>query len=413
MTDPPLFHRPDAMVSKIYAPAPSSSSAVKYNEQKVAEGKASVIFSSRIDDPKHPMKTFTVYENGSIRTEKMSFHASVNPGANDKMSETQVKDFIKDWMERMGYGKQPYIVYKHTDTGRVHYHIVSVRVDENGRKIPDFRERKRSQEAMKELMSKYDFAIGRDKKTETHKSKSGEKETNPYAGFDPKAGDYAAQIEKIADLAMSYYFKEPQQFNVIMESLGVKVIHREDGTMAFIGLDPKTHKPCTQPIEAKGIRYPNAEALEKHAVACKGLVKTREKQHLINAAKAVLHPEKGAKTELHAMRYMAKSGIYMKFSKTAEGKIFGVTFVDHHGKCCFKASDLNGVTASMFEAARIGKWAEIEKSTQADKDSTDKSEQSTQERIAAEAADLALSALGSERSRRGEDEEIMLKGRKV
>ena len=89
------------MVVKIYAPAPSTSSAVQYNERKVAEGKASVIFSSNIDDPRNPMKIFEQYENGSIRTEKMSFHASINPSVTDNMTDEQVQEFARKYMEKM------------------------------------------------------------------------------------------------------------------------------------------------------------------------------------------------------------------------------------------------------------------------------------------------------------------------
>ena len=81
-----------------------------------------------------------------------------------------------------------------------------------------------------------------------------------------------------------------------------------------------------------------------------------------------------------------------------DGRIFGVTFVDHHNKCVFKASDLPDITASMFEAARVNKW---------EKDWDEK------EKVTAEdAADLVLAALGAERSRRNEDEEIMRKGKR-
>ncbi len=382
------------MVIKIYAPAPSTSSAVQYNERKVAEGKASVIFSSKIDDPRNPMKTFKRYENGSIRTEKMSFHASINPSVTDNMTDAQVREFAREYMEKMGYGNQPYILYKHTDTGRIHYHIVSVRVDENGRKIPDFRERKRSQQAMRELAAKYGYEIG--KKKEAGKQE-GAGETNPYQGFDPSAGEYGRQIERIAELAMTYHFTNSRQFAVVMESLGVKVVPQEDGSVGFIGLDPRTHKECTSVIRDAGIRYPTMDEIEEHAKQCTGQIKTREKERVRNVARAAM---KSCNTELHTLRYLAKSGIYVKFSKTAEGKIFGVTFVDHHNKCVFKASEV-GIKAKEFEELRTGTWAEHEKGGD------------TKERSAAEdAADLALAALGAERSRRNEDEEIMRRGRR-
>ena len=50
----------------------------------------------------------------------------------------------EEYMNGMGYGEQPYMVFKHTDIDRTHIHIVSVCVDENGRKISDRFEKRRS-----------------------------------------------------------------------------------------------------------------------------------------------------------------------------------------------------------------------------------------------------------------------------
>ena len=58
-------------------------------------------------------------------------------------------------MERMGYGNQPYIVFKHKDIDRHHLHIVSLRIDENGRKISDSHEYDRSMSVLRELERKY------------------------------------------------------------------------------------------------------------------------------------------------------------------------------------------------------------------------------------------------------------------
>ena len=50
------------------------------------------------------MGTFLRYENGSKRCEKMSFHASVNPSVTDKISPERIPDFVREYMEKMGYG---------------------------------------------------------------------------------------------------------------------------------------------------------------------------------------------------------------------------------------------------------------------------------------------------------------------
>ena len=393
------------MVVKIYAPAPSTSSAVQYNERKVAEGKASVIFSSNIDDPRNPMKTFEQYENGSLRTEKMSFHASINPSITDNMTDEQVQEFARRYMEKMGYGGQPFILYKHTDTGRIHYHLVSVRVDENGRKVPDFRERKHSQEIMKELAPEFGYTVGKKKEMDQIPDNPEEepkeaKDFNPYNGFDPEKGDYGEQLNAIIELAKTYYFTQPDHFDLIMESLGIRVLRTDfEGheNMEFQGLDPKTKEPCTPIMALPDEHWNLPEWTAIHARMSKGQIKTREKERVANLAKTAL---KKCNTELHTRRYLSKCGIYLKLSTNVDGRIFGVTFVDHHNKCVFKASDLPDITASMFEEARVNKW-EVQK------------DWDEKEKVTAEnAADIALAALGAERSRRGEDEQIMKRGRR-
>ena len=393
------------MVVKIYAPAPSTSSAVQYNERKVAEGKASVIFSSNIDNPRNPMKTFEQYENGSLRTEKMSFHASINPSITDNMTDEQVQEFARRYMEKMGYGGQPFILYKHTDTGRIHYHLVSVRVDENGRKVPDFRERKHSQEIMKELAPEFGYTVGKKKEMDQIPDNPEEepkeaKDFNPYNGFDPEKGDYGEQLNAIIELAKTYYFTQPDHFDLIMESLGIRVLRTDfEGheNMEFQGLDPKTKEPCTPIMALPDEHWNLPEWTAIHARMSKGQIKTREKERVANLAKTAL---KKCNTELHTRRYLSKCGIYLKLSTNVDGRIFGVTFVDHHNKCVFKASDLPDITASMFEEARVNKW-EVQKDW-------DEKEKVTAE----DAADIALAALGAERSRRGEDEQIMKRGRR-
>jgi len=61
-------------------------------------------------------------------------------------------------MEHMGYGNQPYFVYKHKDLDRVHYHVVSTRIDkETGQKIKDNYEQEKMQRYIQGLEQKYDL----------------------------------------------------------------------------------------------------------------------------------------------------------------------------------------------------------------------------------------------------------------
>ena len=63
------------------------------------------------------------------RTKKTVFHCSLNPHPDEKLSDETLSQIAKEYMEALGYGKQPYIVFKHNDIARKHIHIVSLRVD--------------------------------------------------------------------------------------------------------------------------------------------------------------------------------------------------------------------------------------------------------------------------------------------
>ncbi len=88
-------------------------------------------------------------------------------------------------MERMGYGNQPYIVFKHKDIERQHLHIVSLRVDENGHKLPHDFEARRSMEILRDLECKYDLhpSIKGEEQTdkvELHRLKGRQRQTTDF-----------------------------------------------------------------------------------------------------------------------------------------------------------------------------------------------------------------------------------------
>jgi hypothetical protein len=140
------------MVIKIHQVA-HTENALRYNEKKVREGVAT-FFDSRntvsvnpfMYDEKHRLKILADIEKVNHRIKNKCLHISFNPSATDmlKLDDKAVRTEIEKLMEHLGYCKQPYFVYKHKDIERVHYHIVSTRIDcETGRKIKDNFEREK------------------------------------------------------------------------------------------------------------------------------------------------------------------------------------------------------------------------------------------------------------------------------
>ena len=119
---------------------------------------------------------------------------------------------------------------------------------------------------------------------------------------------------------------------------------------------------------------------------------------------------KKCRTLLHLRRYLNKSDIYMDLSVTKDGKIFGVTLVDHHNKCVFKLSELDGLKASMFEALRLSEAAKQQNKAAEKEEKKQVGENSS---LNTELTGVAMSAVGRESSRQNEDEEMMTKGKKM
>ena len=71
------------------------------------------------------------------------------------LTDTELQDIAREYLEKMGFGNQPYMVYKHEDIDRHHLHIVTVRVDGDGRSIDTRNNFYRSKQITRELERKY------------------------------------------------------------------------------------------------------------------------------------------------------------------------------------------------------------------------------------------------------------------
>ena len=105
---------------------------MRYNKEKVDKDEAEVLFWQKMLEPfdKHGrmdvdacMESFWPYLEANRRTTNTVFHASLNPSPEDRLTDDQLRDIAQEYMERMGYGNQPYIVFKHKDIEQVHIGI--------------------------------------------------------------------------------------------------------------------------------------------------------------------------------------------------------------------------------------------------------------------------------------------------
>lgn len=125
--------------------------ALSYNQEKVEGGLGKVLATHLVIEPADGafnasscMQDFERFMPSHITTQKPVIHVSLNPHPDDKLTDSQLAEIGQKYMERLGYGSQPYMIFKHEDIDRQHIHIVSTRVRTDGSLVPDNFEKDRS-----------------------------------------------------------------------------------------------------------------------------------------------------------------------------------------------------------------------------------------------------------------------------
>ena len=340
------------MVAKIMDAGRTVRSALDYNERKVANGDADLLASFNMDSSSDdPIKeTFARYERINERSRNVSFHMSINPADGEELSDADAVLLAKDLMAGLGYSGQPMAIYRHHDIDRVHYHVVSIRTDGNGKKIRDYWEGRRCQKLLEDLAPDYGYVVGNGTAEEL-----AELDIDP-SRFHPEKGHVIAQMEAIFQECLGYHFTSFEQFGLIMEGHGIRMDEKtgENTIIILQGLDRKG-KPCTAVVDEMATGIKMYEAYETRASECYSnrFVPEREKTRVAGLAAYMLP---NAKSEDHFRNMMGKKGIDVHFYRTPDGAVSGVNFIDNQTKCAFKGSELSPrFTLAIYnDAAR--KW---------------------------------------------------------
>ena len=133
-----------------------------YNQKKIKQGQGAILYKQKLGKtaPKSLQNAFDSFRTS--RVSKPVFHVSLSFSEKDKskLSNEKMVEITKDYLEKMGYSKQPYIVYRHDDTKHPHVHVLTSRVDiSSGKKLPHDHEHRKSKRITDELEVKHDLTI--------------------------------------------------------------------------------------------------------------------------------------------------------------------------------------------------------------------------------------------------------------
>ena len=325
------------MVAKISIGS-SLYGVLAYNAQKVNAGEGKLLAVNGVFDActgkidlARTFKDFDSLLPKGIRTEKPVLHVSLNPHPDDRLTDTEMENIAREYMEEMGYGSQPYMVFKHEDIDRHHLHIVSLRVDADGKCLDNAFNFHRSKRITRMLEEKYHLLPAERKRDETHEA---------ARKVDVDKGDVKKQIANVLLSATTRYrFQTMGEYrallslyNIHVEETRGKVGEREYHGLVYSATDEKGNKvgnPFKASLFGKSAGYAAIEkrfSLSKKQIAEKKFTKPT-KRVVLQALGEIYHRDK-------FVSLLKEMGIDTVLCLSD----YGATFIDHRTGCVLNGS---------------------------------------------------------------------------
>ena len=331
------------MVAKI-STGSSLFGALAYNQDKVDRKEAEVLFSNKMllsEDGRFSiggcMRSFEMQMPIQLSTQKPILHISINPHPEDVLTDQQLADIAREYMQKLGYGGQPYLVYKHTDIDRHHIHIVGLRVDENGRPLNDKFEHRRSKQITRELERKYDL----------HPAERRERAERPeLKKVDYAAGDVKHLIGNTVKAACyGYRFQSFGEYRALLAAYNVcaEEVKGEVNGILYQGIvysatndkGEKVGNPVKASRIGKLVGYEAVQRRMERSVEAIKNGKLKERTRKIVAAAM-----QTARNRQEFEQELKRQGIDVVFRRNDSGRIYGVTFIDHDSRVVLNGSRL-------------------------------------------------------------------------
>lgn len=331
------------MVAKINV-GNSLYGALAYNGEKINEGQGRLLATHKIFDEgtgkldiRQAAEDFARYLPKQVRTSKPVVHISLNPHPDDRLTDAELTTIAEEYLARLGYGNQPYAVFKHEDIDRHHLHIVTLAVDEAGRKIGDSFIRRRSKNITRALEQQYGLHPA-ERKRQT--------QTEPLRAVDAAAGDVKRQVGNVLKgISGRYRFQTLGEYRALLSLYNLTVEEcrgeahgREYHGFVYSATNDNGGK-IGNPLKASrfGKRY-GYEAFGRWCAVSREQIKKRKLGDTTKATAFAALRRTKERSEFIAL--MKAKGVDVVLRETDTGRIYGATFIDHRTGCVLNGSRL-------------------------------------------------------------------------
>lgn len=334
------------MVAKITIPK-SIEAALNYNEKKVQKGNAVCLHAENYLNEANRMNFYQKLDGFqrlnmmNHRATTKTLHVSLNFDLTETLPNQKLIDIATTYMNKIGFGEQPFLVYKHEDAGHPHIHIVSTTIKADGSRINTHNiGRNQSEVARKEIEQQFSLIKANHRESVSGNHINIEAEKVEYGKHATKNA-----IGRVVIMVFDQYkFTSLAEFNAALRQFNVVADKgKEDGRIYKFGglvyrvLDANGNKTGV-PIKASTISCkPTLAYLDKKFEA-----NQNPKDQLKAITKEIIEECLGKKPKnlMEFIDMLNRLRIFTILRKNTEGRIYGITFVDNQHKCVFNGSDL-------------------------------------------------------------------------
>lgn len=334
-----------------------------YNENKVVEGEARLIlangFAGEIDNMKFHNK-LQRFEHltclkPSVKTNAL--HITLNFDAAEKLDDLKMQQIAMTYMEGIGFGDQPFLVYRHNDVAHQHVHIATISIQRNGKAI-DLHNigRDISEPIRKAIEKEFNLVVAENKK---YKLEPGIKPANPEKAKYGRLPTKRAISNVVMAVMNSYKFTSLAEYNAVLRQFNVIADRGKDDTemfrkkgLIYFLLDQKGQK-IGVPIKASAFyNKPTLHNIEKKFESNEEKRKPH-KRSLTTRIDRVFQ-KYSQLTQNTLMSELRRSGISLTLRQSEHGFVYGATFIDHVNKVVFNGSDLGKAYSAKSITERLG-----------------------------------------------------------
>lgn len=325
--------------------------AICYNGEKINKEKGRLLDTNKIyNDGSGTVNIHRVYEDfmrwmpSHTKTERPMMHISLNPHPDDRLSDTDYTALAHEYMQKMGLGDMPYLIFKHMDIDRHHIHIVALRVGTDGKAVSDRNNFYRSKDICRELEKKYNLHTAERQRITPDM---------PLRKIDP-SGDIKRQVANTVKMVgMRYKFQTIGEYNAILglynirsEQTDGRVNGREYHGLVYFATDDNGNT-IASPLKASRLgKFASRTAIDGRMERAKDHIDIRPTKQAVSEAMT----ESSGKDDFIAK--LKERDIDLVLRHTDTGRIYGATFIDHNTRTVLNGSRLG----KQFSANALEQW---------------------------------------------------------